>query len=61
MSKYFLKPKYSGKRAKFELDLSNYGTKSNLFIYLLLRLFLSHSHIYRNRLFRPLAYKFYKT
>ena len=30
MSEYFSEPKSSGGRVKFELDLSNYGTKSDL-------------------------------
>ena len=28
MSEYFSKPKFSRRRVKVELDLSNYGTKS---------------------------------
>ena len=30
MSEYFPKPKFSGRRVKVELDLSNYATKSVL-------------------------------
>ena len=30
MSKYFPEPKYSGRRVKVELDLSNHATKANL-------------------------------
>ena len=30
MSKYLPEPKYSGKRAKVELDLSNYATETDL-------------------------------
>ena len=30
MSEYFSKPKFSRRRVKVELDLSNYGTKSDL-------------------------------
>ena len=29
MSKYFLKPKSFGRKVKVELDLSNYGTKTD--------------------------------
>ena len=30
MSEYFSEPKFSGRRVKVELDLSNYPTKSDL-------------------------------